>query len=107
MDLPEATIFISGSNKWHKFDTWPPKDALEKALYFHANGNLSDEKPSETNGFEEYESDPGAPVPYQAGIQSDRTREYMIDDQRFAARRPDVKVYQTDLLTADVTLTAR
>jgi putative CocE/NonD family hydrolase len=29
----------------------------------------------------------------------------MIDDQRFAARRPDVKVYQTDVLTEDITLT--
>ena len=24
------------------------------------------------------------------------TREYMVADQRFAARRPDVLVYQTD-----------
>ncbi|RZK53640.1 MAG: CocE/NonD family hydrolase, partial [Pedobacter sp.] len=38
-------------------------------------------------------------------VQDKRTREYMIDDQRFAARRPDVKVYQTDVLTEDITLT--
>ena len=30
--------------------------------------------------------------------------EYMIADQRFAARRPDVLVYQTDVLDDDVTL---
>ena len=29
----------------------------------------------------------------------------MIDDQRFAAQRPDVKVYQTNVLTDDITLT--
>lgn len=29
----------------------------------------------------------------------------MIDDQRFAARRPDVKTYQTDELTEDITIT--
>ncbi len=29
----------------------------------------------------------------------------MIDDQRFASRRPDVKVYQTAVLTEDITLT--
>jgi putative CocE/NonD family hydrolase len=29
----------------------------------------------------------------------------MLDDQRFADRRPDVKVYQTDVLTGDITLT--
>jgi putative CocE/NonD family hydrolase len=32
------------------------------------------------------------------------TREYMVDDQRFAATRPDVLVYQTDVLDRDVTL---
>ena len=29
----------------------------------------------------------------------------MTDDQRFASRRPDVMVYQTDILTEDITLT--
>ena len=29
----------------------------------------------------------------------------MTDDQRFASRRPDVMVYQTDILDEDVTLT--
>jgi hypothetical protein len=29
----------------------------------------------------------------------------MDDDQRFASRRPDVMVYQTDVLTEDITLT--
>ncbi|MNY19687.1 Cocaine esterase [compost metagenome] len=29
----------------------------------------------------------------------------MIDDQRFASRRPDVRVFQTDPLTTDITLT--
>jgi hypothetical protein len=29
----------------------------------------------------------------------------MNDDQRFASRRPDVMVYQTDILTEDITLT--
>ena len=29
----------------------------------------------------------------------------MSDDQRFAARRPDVLVFQTDTLTDDVTVT--
>jgi putative CocE/NonD family hydrolase len=32
------------------------------------------------------------------------TREYMIDDQRFASTRPDVVVYQTQPLSNDVTL---
>jgi putative CocE/NonD family hydrolase len=32
------------------------------------------------------------------------TREYMVDDQRFAAARPDVLVYQTDVLTEDISI---
>ncbi len=105
MALPKATIFISGSNEWKKFNEWPPKNTVEKTLYFHADGKLSFEEPKAADSFDEYVSDPNAPVPYQDGIQSHRTREYMLDDQRFAGRRPDVKVYQTDVLKDDMTLT--
>jgi len=105
MDLPKATIFITGSNQWHKFNSWPPENAVEKTLYLQADGKLSFDKPNTSDSFDEYVSDPNAPVPYQDGIQERRTREYMLDDQRFAGRRPDVKVYQTDTLTQDITLT--
>jgi putative CocE/NonD family hydrolase len=105
MALPEATIFITGQNQWHKFDTWPPKNTSEKTLYLQANGKLSFTAPKAIKSFDEYVSDPAAPVPYQDGVQEKRTREYMIDDQRFASRRPDVKTYQTEALTEDLTLT--
>ena len=100
----EASIFVTGSNQWKKFSAWPPVETKSKNLYLRANGKLSFTKASSTNSFDEYVSDPNAPVPYQDGVQARRTREYMIDDQRFAARRPDVKVYQTDILTEDITL---
>ncbi len=103
-DLAEATIFLTGSNEWKKFSSWPPKDTEQKTLFFQPDGKLSFTAPAATASFDEYESDPNNPVPHQAGIQTSRTREYMIDDQRFAARRPDVMVYQTDALTEDVTL---
>src|SRR5674536_276893 len=45
------------------------------------------------------------PVPYADAVHTHRTAEYMTDDQRFASRRPDVMVYQTDILTEDITLT--
>jgi putative CocE/NonD family hydrolase len=103
--LAEANIFVTGSNEWKKFSSWPPADTETKTIYFQANGKLAFSTPTATNSFDEYESDPNNPVPYQEGVQSRRTREYMIDDQRFAARRPDVKVYQTETLTEDLTLT--
>ncbi|MDN3599491.1 CocE/NonD family hydrolase [Mucilaginibacter myungsuensis] len=104
MNLPEAHIFITGSNEWKKFDKWPAPNTSEKTLYLQANGKLSFSAPTVANNFDQYTIDPAAPVPYQEGVQARRTREYMIDDQRFAARRPDVKAYQTDVLTEDITL---
>jgi len=104
-NLPEATVFLTGSNEWKKFASWPPKDIENQTLYFQNDGKLSFTAPVNKAGFDEYVSDPNNPVPYQDGVQERRTREYMIDDQRFAARRPDVKVYQTDVLTEDITLT--
>ncbi len=101
----EANIFVTGSNEWKGFNTWPPKETEERTLYLQPNGKLSFEKVGRTDSWDEYVSDPNAPVPYQDGVQAKRTREYMIDDQRFAARRPDVKVFQTDPLTDDITLT--
>jgi len=99
----EATIFITGSNEWEQFDVWPPKESATKQLYLQADGKLSFDKPTESNSFDEYVSDPNAPVPYQEGVNKSRSREYMIDDQRFASKRPDVMVYQSDILTKDVT----
>nr|WP_237073814.1 CocE/NonD family hydrolase [Mucilaginibacter mali] len=105
MDLPEANIFITGSNEWKKFAKWPPQNTVEKTIYLQPNGKLSFSKPNVVNSFDQYMIDPSAPTPYQDGIQARRTREYMIDDQRFASRRPDVRTFQSDVLTDDITLT--
>ncbi|NEU07507.1 CocE/NonD family hydrolase [Flavihumibacter sp. R14] len=103
-DLPEAVIFETGSNEWRRYDAWPPKNASAKTLFFHPDGKLSFSAPMQSSGFDEYISDPNKPVPYADGVHLGRTREYMIDDQRFASRRPDVMVYQTEILTEDLTL---
>ncbi|MBA4322096.1 MAG: X-Pro dipeptidyl-peptidase, partial [Odoribacter sp.] len=68
-------------------------------------GAASFTKPVSKSSFDEYVSDPMKPVPYTMDVHTKRTEEYMTDDQRFAARRPDVMVYQTDVLTEDITLT--
>jgi hypothetical protein len=104
-DIPEATIFVTGSNEWRSFDTWPPKNVIEKNLYLHPYGAISFTAPVAKKSFDEYVSDPMKPVPYTEAVHSHRTTEYMTDDQRFASYRPDVMVYQTDALTDDVTFT--
>jgi uncharacterized protein len=103
--LAEATIFITGSNEWKEFATWPPKNIVEKNLYFHSGEAASFQAPVSKTSFDEYISDPLNPVPYTEDVHTNRTAAYMTDDQRFASRRPDVMVYQTDVLTEDITLT--
>jgi len=49
-------------------------------------------------------SNPQKPAPYINGIAIGMTREYMVDDQRFAATRPDVLVYETPVLQQNVTV---
>ncbi|MFQ6112773.1 MAG: CocE/NonD family hydrolase [bacterium] len=105
LDLPEAYVFETGTNKWRKFDSWPPKNLEQQNLYFHENGKLALTAPSEIGkAYDEFISYPDKPVPYTEAITTRMTREYMTDDQRFAARRPDVLVYQTDVLEQAVTL---
>jgi len=104
-DMAEATIFVTGSNEWRNFDSWPPKNVIEKNLFFQPGGAISFTIPDAKNSFDEYVSDPMKPVPYSEAVNIHRTAEYMTDDQRFASRRPDVMVYQTDILPEDITLT--
>jgi uncharacterized protein len=109
MDLPEATIFESGTNKWTTYDAWPPKSATTQNIYLQKNGAIGfDAPPTEKNfarSFTDWVSDPAHPVPYTEDVHEDRTRAYMTDDQRFAARRADVTVFQTDILKEDITVT--
>ncbi len=101
----DVWAFRTGANEWKSFAEWPPKDAQAKAIYFHADGKLSFNAPSETKEvFDEYLSDPAKPVPYSNTIANNRNASYMIEDQRFAATRPDVLVYTTDTLAEDLTL---
>jgi uncharacterized protein len=104
--LPEAYVFQTGVNQWKKLDAWPPKSASPRALVLLDDGKLALEGRPEPEGqaFAEYVSDPSKPVPSNPNIAIGMTREYMVDDQRFAARRPDVLVFQTDPLEADLTL---
>jgi len=104
MDLAEATIFITGANQWRTFDAWPPAATTEKQLYLRENGELSFSTPGD-EGFDTYIVDPNKPVPYTEDVHLNRTRAYLTDDQRFASRRQDVMVYQTDVLEEKVVMT--
>jgi uncharacterized protein len=103
--LPKAYVFETGTNVWRQYASWPPPSASARTLYFRANGTLSFEPPTETQEtFDEYVSDPAHPVPFVGYTTQNVPQEYMVSDQRFAAKRPDVLVYQTPPLDEDITV---
>ena len=90
---PKAWVFETGTNQWVRHEAWPPKGAVEKKLYFGAGGTLGfDPDKSPSGAYDEYVSDPAHPVPFTARITTGMPKEYMVEDQRFAATRPDVLV---------------
>jgi putative CocE/NonD family hydrolase len=104
-ELPKAYVFESGTNVWKKYSKWPPAEAKQSAIYLQPEGKLAFTAPkANTKQFDSYLSDPAKPVPYTAEVRAIRGSEFMVEDQRFAATRPDVLVYQTDTLTEDVTI---
>ena len=101
LNIAEATMFETGSNQWKFYTSWPPKEVTETDYFLNEDNKLTTKKGS---GFDEYISDPAKPVPYTNGIFARRNNEYMAEDQRFAATRPDVLVYETTELSEDITL---
>jgi len=104
LDLPEVLAYATGSNEWHRLESWPPAGMSRTSLYFQDGGDLSFSE-SGTSGdlADVYETDPADPTPYTQEKSIRRTREYMAEDQRFAGGRSDVLVYHTDVLTEDIT----
>ena len=100
----EAHMFETGTHQWRRFDAWPPKQAVARTLYFRANGSLGFDAPGDgKDAFDEYVSDPAKPVPYTLEFTAGYPRGYPVHDQRFAASRPDVLVYETEPLEEDLT----
>jgi uncharacterized protein len=106
--LSEAYMFDTGRHEWKSYDAWPPKNATKKNYFLGKNEQLIEgivDLPTLADAAEEFISDPNKPVPYSEDIKTVFTpRKYMTDDQRFAARRPDVLVYETEVLKEDLTL---
>ena len=102
--IAEANIFFTGENNWKQFDKWPPVNAKPTPIYLREGGRLDWSKPGSARSTSQYVSDPSKPVPYTEDVHLGRTREYMTDDQRFASRRPDVLVFQTEVLDKDLTV---
>ena len=109
-DFPEALTFRTGVNRWERHNTWPPKSTTARPLYFQANGKLSFTQPtSALNAFDSYISDPANPVPYRPRpieLRSGWTT-WLVEDQRFVDRRPDVLTWSTEPLDADLVVSGK
>ncbi|RDY58836.1 CocE/NonD family hydrolase [Flagellimonas nanhaiensis] len=101
--LPEAYVFDSGKKEWSTLDSWPPKGTEKQTMFLSPDQELTMGQ-KETEALE-FISDVKKPVPYSEDIKSVFTpRKYMTDDQRFAARRSDVLVFETEIMEQDMTL---
>jgi putative CocE/NonD family hydrolase len=99
----EAHVFETGTHQWRRFDAWPPKQVVARTLYFREKGALSFDAPNGGSAFDEYVSDAAKPVPFSMEVTTDYPRSYPVHDQRFAASRPDVLVYEMEPLVEDLT----
>tara|TARA_R110002050_G_scaffold25604_7_gene68211 strand:+ start:18519 stop:20390 length:1872 start_codon:yes stop_codon:yes gene_type:complete len=103
-NLPEAYVFDTGSKEWKTFNAWPPKNTSKETYSLQRNRRLGQIATREYS-FQEFISDPKKPVPYSEDIKMVFTpRKFMTDDQRFAARRPDVLLFETEPLEEPLTL---
>jgi len=107
-------LFQTGSDNWVHFDSWPPREAQTRNLYFREDGRLAFDAPQTDSAdtSDSYVSDPAHPVPYRhrpidMTYPEDHPGSWytwLVQDQRFVDDRPDVLTWQTDELTNDVTL---
>lgn len=104
----DALVYDTGKRKWDTFQQWPPADAKTEKFFLRADGKLSSQAPQAgEKAASEFISDPNDPVPYRD--RQDITmrftpRPYMSDDQRFASLRDDVLVFETDVLSEEMTI---
>jgi uncharacterized protein len=119
-DTAPVTAFETGTNRWRRLPSWPAGCASgctvkPTPLYLNANLKVSFAAPKTGDAaFEEYSSDPAKPVPFRArpiqpiGYGNGLTwAQWLVDDQREAAGRPDVVAFTSDVLTAPVKISGQ
>lgn len=111
-ERPEALTFRTGANEWVEHDVWPPKrNVVGRRLYLQANGTLSFDPPSAKSAslFQSYVSDPANPVPYRPRPIELRSgwSTWLVEDQRFVHRRPDVLAWVSDPLKDDIVVSGK
>jgi len=102
LDLPPVLAYETGVNEWRNMTEWPPQ-TTEKRLFLRENHGLSFDPPTQAGvAYDEYVSDPDHPVPFTVEVRRNPGQLWMVEDQRFAATRPDVLAYESEPLAEDL-----
>jgi putative CocE/NonD family hydrolase len=108
-------VFTMGENRWQTYAEWPPSGAVEKKLYFHSEGRaatcldcgtLSFDAPG-SEPADAYVYNPADPTPtVGGGLCCDPVwMKWGPYDQRDVEKRPDVLVFSSEPLDADLEIT--
>jgi hypothetical protein len=119
-DVAPVTAFETGTNKWRRLPAWPAGcvsgcTVKSTPLYLSTGLKLSQSAPKAgESAFEEYVSDPAKPVPFRArpiqpiGYDNEHTwKQWLVDDQREASGRPDVLVFESEVLNAPLKISGQ
>ncbi len=111
--LAPVTVFETGTNRWRKFDRWPPTMEQDR-LYLQPGGGLAFKRPRQGPSTTEFVSDPEKPVPYAPRpnwtIDYGNSpaiaawRRWLVADQRFVDGRPDVVTWVSTPLSEPLTV---
>jgi putative CocE/NonD family hydrolase len=100
---PHVLTYATGTNSWQQSPRWPMGTLTPLYLADHFKASM--QHPA-TGGHDDYVSDPSKPVPFiPRPINMDdpmQWKPWLVHDQRFVSDRPDVLVYQTDVLDKPV-----
>ena len=111
-DLANTAMYQTGSERWKRYDQWPPKNVTTRDLYLDADGTLRFAKPADPHAFSAYTSNPADPVPYRRrpieatyAPSGSGWYTWLVQDQSFLTGRKDVATWETPPLDHDVTVT--
>ena len=118
-DTPPVLAYQTGANIWQRYNSWPRScesgcPSGMRSIYLRSGFRLEFEKPrSDGTEFDEYVSDPAKPVPYRTRpvrptyADGSTWRQWLVDDQRSVAARPDVISYASNALTQPVVISGQ
>lgn len=114
---PRVRVFVMGSNRWMRFEDWPPPGAVQREWFLSSegsansrlgNGVLLEHAPTKA-GMDRYTYDPADPVPTTGGatccVYPNAYPEIMRwgpYDQREVELRKDVLTYTSEPMESDV-----